>query len=291
MEGRKSSTPSGRCAVNRAERKRAQAAARAYDQRIERDRFIAGRPAKRPGSPAHPFTALVHERIEQLIRTDGDFCSLCRGRFQHNHRSYGGVTSNGVIALVSECCASKLEIVLTSGLYTSRPYDEQLNSGSGPIEELSLGQIEEAITAHQQRFAAIDELTDAAARRAGVPHMAEKMTMRFDDDDVSWKANDRDWFERNTMRSHRLRPLFPGEPSNGCDKATPPGHELAILVRQVAPGQRVRLGFYRSTEVEIPDDEAILHALFDSMAEGKGPISVAGLVELARKYECIEVVS
>ena len=190
---------------------------------------------------------------------------------------------------MSECCASKLEIVLTSGLYTTRKYNEQLPTA--PYKELSLEQIEEAITAHQQRFAAIDELTDAVARRAGVSHMAEKMTMRFDDDATSWKANDRDWFERNPTRSHRLRPVFPGEPSGRGNEAVPPGHELQVVVRQIEPGLRIRHSFFRNLEInDFPDDEALLHALFDLVVENR-MVSVHELVELARKYELCGAVS
>lgn len=236
------------------------------------------------------YTDRVHERIVQLMTTDGDHCSLCRGRFQHNHRSYGGVTSYGAVALVSECCASKLEVVITSGLYTSRPYAElHKQRNNGPVKELSSEQIEEVITAHQQRFAAIDELTDKVARQAGVP--AEKMMLHHDDDDAAWKADDRTWFERNPTRSHRLRPVFPGEPSGRGNEAVPPGHELQVVVRQIEPGLRVRHSFFRNLEIDdFPDDEALLHALFDLVVENRW-VSMHDLCELAQKYERCGAVS
>jgi hypothetical protein len=232
---------------------------------------------------------IVFKRIEHLIRTDGDHCSLCRARFRHNRRSYGGITNDGIIALVSECCASKLEIVFTSGLYTSRRYDEQLPTA--PYRDLSAEEAEEAISAHQQRFAAIDKVTDAIARRAGVP--AEKMMLHFDDDATSWKADDRKWFKRNPTRSHRLRRLFPSEQiSNACNEAVPPGHELQVLVRQISPGLRVRYGFSRNLEIDIPDVEAILHALFDlMMCDRGGRVSVHEVGELARKYASVGALS
>jgi hypothetical protein len=267
--------------VNRHQRRRAQAAARAYDQRLERDRNE---------SLARSRRDIVFECIERLITTNGDHCSLCHASFQHNHRSFGGITGDGVIALVSECCASKLEVTFTSGLYTSRPYADLHERGDGPDVELSSEQIEEAVLAHQRRFAAIDEITDRAARRAGFP--AEKMMLRLDDDETIWKADDRTWFENNPTRSHRLRPAFPGEQINGCDEVAPPGHELQIVVRQISPGLRVRVGIFRNLEIdEFPDIEPMTHALFDLVAKREERVSVRELVELARKYDCERVMS
>jgi hypothetical protein len=106
------------------------------------------------------------------------------------------------------------------------------------------------------------------------------------EDDVAWKADDRAWFENNPTRSHRLRRLFPGESTGMSDEAIPPGHELQILVRQVEPGLRARHGFYRNLAADIPDVEAVLHALFDVVVNKRaGPISGQDLEELARKYE------
>jgi hypothetical protein len=221
--------------VNRRERRRAEAAERTFGQRLERDRLDTER---------QRFWAVTCKRIEQLMTTDGDHCSLCRARFQHNSRSYGGITGDGVIALVSDCCASKLDIKITSGLYTSRPYAElREQRNDGPDIELSQEQAEEVITAYQQHFAAIDEVTDRFARRAGIPaHIAEKTRLRCADN--AWGNDDRIWFERNPTRSHRLRPLFPGESHNRHGGETLPNHELQILVRRVEPGWRVRTGFF-----------------------------------------------
>jgi hypothetical protein len=39
---------------------------------------------------------------------------------------------------------------------------------------------------------------------------------------------------------------------------------LLMLVRQAAPGKRVRAGFYLNADLwPVPDDDAIAHALFD----------------------------
>ena len=232
---------------------------------------------------------IVLKRIEHLIHTDGDHCSLCRALFQHNCKIFGGVTNDGVIALVCDCCVAKLGITTTFGLYTSRPYTDQLPSA--PYRDLSPEEAEEAVSAHQRRFAAIDELTDRFARQAGLP--AEKMMLRLDDDDASWKADDREWFAHNPTRSHRLRRRFPGEQiSNARNETVPPGHELQVLVRQISPGWRVRYGFFRNLDIDIPDVEAIMHALFDLMIGGHGGrVSVHEVGELARKYVSVGALS
>jgi hypothetical protein len=50
---------------------------------------------------------------------------------------------------------------------------------------------------------------------------------------------------------------------------TPPDCELQVLVRQVEPGKRVRVGFHRLLEMPIPDDENFIHALFDLVSENR----------------------
>jgi hypothetical protein len=228
---------------------------------------------------ARAMMGVVDDAIERIMTTDGDCCSLCRAPFSHNSRTFGGVTGGGVIALVGECCASRLELQRVAGLYTTRPYVEPSEPGNG-ARELSSEQIEQAITAHQQYFAAVDAVVDRAARRAGMPHMAERTLLHCED--TAWKDADRKWFEAHPTRSHRLRQLFAGE-FETC--TAPPGHELQILVRQVEPGLRIRNGFYRNLAIEIPDIEPVLHALFDLMSEREERVvSVEEVAALASKY-------
>ena len=80
-----------------------------------------------------------------------------------------------------------------------------------------------------------------------------------------------------------------GEPMKSRDQDPPDAHhEIQVLVRQLAPGQRLRLGFGRNTECPIPDLEPVLHALFDiiSSADGKefDPIPITRVAERARLY-------
>ena len=128
-------------------------------------------------------------------------------------------------------------------------------------------------------------MVDRGARRAGVPHLAEKLIPHIAD--TTWKDDDRRWFESNPTRSHRLRPSFPDEFSSIADiPVPPPGHELHVLVRQVEPGMRIRHGFFHNTKTDVPDIEPVLHALFDVAAGRKEthPISVEEVAELALKY-------
>jgi hypothetical protein len=108
--------------------------------------------------------------------------------------------------------------------------------------------------------------------------------------DSPWKADDAAWFEANPTRSHRLRPILAGEAEQLFDGSSvpvlPPGHEYQVLVRQVQPGNRLRLPFGLNLEIHIPDVEAVAHALFDVVAGSEGGV-VNGreVIELAKRYE------
>jgi hypothetical protein len=213
--------------------------------------------------------------IEKTIRTDGDRCSLCRAAFQHNTRSFGGLTSDGAAALVGKCCLPQLEIIFIEGLYLTRKYNVS------DLRPLSPEQIEETITARQQQFALTDAINAAIALRAGLPHLAEKLTFHS----VAAGNADQVWFEKHPARSHRLRPLLPNEFAGDAAKLTPPpGHELQVLVRQIEPGMRIRSGFYRNLEIPIPDSEPIIRALFELMARREsGAISVEEVLKYAEQ--------
>jgi hypothetical protein len=77
-----------------------------------------------------------------------------------------------------------------------------------------------------------------------------------------WSRADRDWFAQNPTRTHRLRRVFPGEwPTEGGF--------THVVVRQGAPGERVRLPFKLTERLALHDDvpEAEAWALFDLIAE------------------------
>ncbi len=66
-------------------------------------------------------------------------------------------------------------------------------------------------------------------------------------------ANDRIWFEGNPDRNYRVRRAFMGE----CQLH--PDMLAFIAIRQMAPGARIRAGFFRpgpTPETEAPEDIA-----------------------------------
>jgi hypothetical protein len=91
---------------------------------------------------------------------------------------------------------------------------------------------------------------------------------------------DREWFRSHAYRSHRLRRAIPGEiPGVSA--------ESYIVVRQVAPGVRMRCSFEPTTS--LPSGEApehIAHALFDLMMEFPGRLlPYQELLQRSRAYE------
>src|SRR5262245_32523191 len=91
-----------------------------------------------------------------------------------------------------------------------------------------------------------------------------------------WKSDDREWFERNRSRSHRVRMPFPGEVDKEAINA-PAGHVLTMLLRQVEPGTRLKAGFYLNANLlPVPDDEAVAHALF-KLAVGREAVQRGAL--------------
>ena len=71
-----------------------------------------------------------------------------------------------------------------------------------------------------------------------------------------WAAADRDWFAAHPGRAHRLRAAYPDEPAT------------SVLVRQVQPGLRIRLGV-ETTGRAWPDNEIFLHAMCDGLLESR----------------------
>lgn len=138
----------------------------------------------------------------------------------------------------------------------------------------------------QSLFSEIDARTDALMKQAGVPKDLKGVFLG----EHAWKADDAAWFKNHPERSHRLRPLLEGEaeamPVPIPTSEIPPNHRAEILVRQVAPGQRIRKLFCRNTELDIPDQEEIIHAIFDTVASGApgSVIDLREIIERARQY-------
>jgi hypothetical protein len=78
---------------------------------------------------------------------------------------------------------------------------------------------------------------------------------------------------------------FPGEVDEEAAN-TPAGQALIMLVRQVEPGSRVRAAvFLDANFLPLPDDEAVVHALFEA-AMGREAVPPDGktLCTLIKKY-------
>lgn len=100
-------------------------------------------------------------------------------------------------------------------------------------------------------------------------------------------------FEQHPERSHRARFPFDGEIAPEQSESAPDGHQLLLLLRQVEPGKRIKVGFFISNELlPVPDIEAVAHALFD-IATKREPIPRNGkaLCALLAKYQTAEAVS
>jgi hypothetical protein len=218
--------------------------------------------------------------VETLIKTDGDVCSICRAPFVHNCRTFGGESLEGQPALVGDCCRSRLQRQVSVGLYLKHSGYDELFPRGGTAGEVSAEVLEKAVTIFQQMVAE----TDDCVRRAGLPATVRPQVSV---DDAIWKTDDAAWFAANPTRSHRLRPVFAGE-VEAIGRTLPDlaGYQHAAMVRQVEPGRRIKHMINLNTAIEVPDIEAVLHALFDQAASG-GDLSVATVAELALQYAAV----
>src|ERR1700743_2996266 len=65
----------------------------------------------------------VERQIQAIMERDGDNCSLCRKPFEHNTKTFVGVTAGGDAALVGLCFEAKLKAVVPAGIYANRHSD------------------------------------------------------------------------------------------------------------------------------------------------------------------------
>ena len=212
----------------------------------------------------------VEREIRKIMREDGDHCSLCRSRLEHNSRTFGGTVKGGTSVLTGECCEERIEIVVLEGLYLDGNADDlvpRLSSLHGNATPQKAGDVERSAEAIKRIFDDRQAEGRAVARRAGLP---EGKTRLFTEAST-WKTDDAAWFETHADRSHRLRSLHVGEAEASgfpVHIKMPERHEMQVLVRQIEPGKRVRLPFGRNLDVPIPDDETVLHALADIVSGG-----------------------
>lgn len=227
----------------------------------------------------------LEREIREIMRTDGDNCSLCRRPLEFNDRTFGGVTRTGDACLVGECCASKLRVTILGGVFLSSDFpipaardDHDANSSYSPSV------VDEAVEIFRAAGTARETQRKDVAARAGID--PEKTILHTERSE--WKEDDASWFAANPTRTHRLRPIIGGEKDSfgsvGNQKI-PPFHQFQVVVRQVEPGARVRVPFCRDLSTPIPDDDDILHAVFDAISSGKGgsTISTGDVVRAAGK--------
>lgn len=226
----------------------------------------------------------VEREISELMKADGDRCSVCKTEFPHNSRTFGGVMSGGGAALVGECCERKLKTTVLSGVYVDNRY-QNLPFGAAGQQQAprTAGQISQAIDAMQKTFRSIDQETETLIAKGGLTGKKAQLNTA----DSEWKSEDARWFKAHMNRAHRIRAPFPGELEGlpHSEVPLPAGHEHRVLVRQIKPGVRVRIVFYRDVGTPLPDVEPLVHALFDVVSASQGGvISRAQVAELAMQY-------
>ena len=116
---------------------------------------------------------------------------------------------------------------------------------------------------------------EATARAGGIPPEGVGLVAVLFD--TPWSISDREFFATNPTRSHRVRRVFPHEPTNAA-----PGEYKYMLIRQVEPGKRIKKLLLQP----IADNECLLHALFDLLGDD-GVVNLQEWFDLARKYENI----
>ena len=223
----------------------------------------------------------VEREIKAIMRNDGDHCSICRKPFQHNSSTTGGTTKAGRSVLAGECCEAQVHHVILRGMFLDRMADDLVSAiptsrgkSSAPAD------VERAIAGMRNIFADRQAMAKEIAQRAGLPNGRTKVSTQ----QTAWKDDDKRWFEQHPDRSHRLRQLIgdEAEATGFVDEVLPPHHELQVLVRQVRPGQRMRLPFGRNLGVPIPDDETVLHTLFDIVGGNAGDGKIISMEMMQR---------
>jgi hypothetical protein len=250
------------------------------------------RAALQPRTPDLAPTDLPRQRRRHINRAlykliQHNCCSLCGAPFQHNSSTASGLDAHGNVALAGECCFDRLAEIFGLGHFTKgRRYDFLPSRGlpKSDVSELTNEQIAAGIGAYQAAVAAADRRVDSIERHGGIDHITKAVFAEH-----PWKSDDRDWFEQNSKRSHRLRQPFPGE-LDELPKPQPESMRL-IVVRQVRPGDRVKalISIPAGTLLPLPfneaDDEALTHALFE-IAAGHEPMpdTPQAFSDLREKY-------
>ncbi len=227
------------------------------------------------------------KEFRKVLSTNGDCCGLCGKALEHNSKTFGGFSVNLQTVLTGECCVRRLSSIMARGVYVNKNIDAMPRGNhadkSHPISQKDAATVIESLQSH---FTGLDEMTGDLLRKAGLQRPPTNVSF----ENSPWKADDAAWFIRHPRRSHRMRRMYKGEASSLSKDvvlgAPPEKYRYEILVRQVEVGRRVRTVFCRNTEVPIPDEEEVVHAIFDIVAQsGKTGVITSDEVEvLAAKY-------
>jgi len=209
----------------------------------------------------------IDSQLHKLLQSG--ICSVCGHPLKHNTRSASGLDAQGDAVVAGECCFDQVPEVFTKifglGFFSERKYDFLQ---ADPNSKATADQAVTAIAAYQKAIAIADERLGDIDRRGGV------RPTHFNMLEYPWTIEDRNWFERNPKRSHRMRAPLSGE----LDGVEIPADRMPIvLVRQVEPGSRIRGVLHLGAGALLPlptneaSDEAIAHALFE-LAANREPI-------------------
>jgi hypothetical protein len=97
--------------------------------------------------------------------------------------------------------------------------------------------------------------------------------------------DDAAWFKAHPHRCHRLRQPHDVELRETMAPAITPASAIPyVVVRQVRPGHRLRLAIW--SDIEVPDMEAMGHALFDLAVRHspKHPLPMVKIASRALEY-------
>lgn len=230
------------------------------------------------------------KEFAKLLKTDGERCSFCHAPFQHNCKTYGGISETGRVVITSECCRSKATEIRASGVFVTRHSGSIPDPTGRPAQTVSPEDLDQVVSLLQGHFQEMDNVSNNIMRRAGLNNPAHNIFLN----ESAWKSDDAAWFKQHSNRSHRLRQMFDGElatmPPEVGALNIPDGHRLEIVVRQVEEGKRIRTIFCRNIDTPIPDIEEVIHAIFDSVSQPtkRGFISVKDIADLAVKYSAAQ---
>jgi hypothetical protein len=191
-------------------------------------------------------------------------CSICGNEWKSNSHTAYGLDSSGKVVVAGKCCIDKITTAMGYGFFGRCDFP------GSPTEHGRTG------SSHQNER---ESSADHDAYNHSVHEHVRAHSAR------EWKIKDWAWFGKNPTRSHRALLPFAGEDSLFIRKA-PPGCAPIVLVRQVRPGTWLRLGFGLGADmVPPPDDEALIHAMFEIAARREPvPVTMQAFCALRDKY-------